>query len=76
MTKVQQEIRKKREYLRQSYGTGLIDAKTLARELGYKDYRSAQRWAKSVGLKTVRGIGHAGRYSLDDLAKVLIERSV
>lgn len=72
----QTELRRKRAYLRQAHnGKGMIDAKTLALELGVDDYRTAQRWAKSVNLRTVK-VGRETRYDLDDLARVLLEMAV
>lgn len=76
MTQRQEEIRKKRRYLREAHGNrGMLTTRELAEEIGVKDCRTAKEWAERVGVRTAR-IGKRVRYDMDDLARALIEADV
>lgn len=74
MTVEQMRIREKRKILRETYNAGALTTKQLARELGVKDYRTAQKWARQTGVKTIR-MGRRIKYDVDDLARVLVKTS-
>lgn len=70
----QRLIREKRACLRQAHGgAGLISATELAKEIGVADYRTARKWADTVGLRRTGTTGSV-KYDIDHLAKILVER--
>lgn len=66
------EARKKADILRDRYG-GMMTATDLARELGYKDMRSAKEWAALHELPQAQ-VGRRKKYDTDQVAKALVSQ--
>lgn len=70
MNKQQNEIREKRNILREIYG-GMMSQADLGRELGMKP-ADATNWAREQGIGTL--IGKRFKFETDMVAKVLVQR--
>ena len=71
MTTLQNEIREKRNTLRDRYG-GMMTLRDLAEELGYQSEKSASRAAKDMSLEPTK-IGKSKKYDTDSVARRLVE---